>query len=74
MTYFARGKNSVTTVNACVNLASLFYDRKFYIDYQQHAVERIRQLVAQSLAYPLPVAQGDYQIASNFVANRRGSL
>ncbi|SUU38697.1 ADP-heptose--LPS heptosyltransferase [Actinobacillus seminis] len=68
VTYFARGKKFGYD-RQCVRepLASLFYDHKFYIDYQQHAVERIRQLVAQSLAYPLPVAQGDYQIASNFV-------
>ncbi len=47
-------------------LASLFYDHKFYIDYQQHAVERIRQLFAQSLGYPVPQTQGDYSIARRF--------
>ncbi len=47
-------------------LASLFYDHKFYIDYQQHAVERIRQLFAQSLGYPIPQTQGDYGIARRF--------
>ena len=47
-------------------LASLFYDHKFYIDYQQHAVERIRQLFAQSLGYPVPQTQGDYGIARRF--------
>lgn len=47
-------------------LASLFYDHKFYIDYQQHAVERIRQLFAQSLGYPVPQTQGDYGIARHF--------
>ncbi len=47
-------------------LASLFYDHKFYIDYQQHAVERIRQLFAQSLGYSIPQTQGDYGIARHF--------
>ncbi|HBO37335.1 MAG TPA: lipopolysaccharide heptosyltransferase 1 [Pasteurellaceae bacterium] len=47
--------------------ASLFYDRKFYIDYQQHAVERIRRLFAQSLGYTLPASQGDYGIARHFI-------
>lgn len=47
-------------------LASLFYDQRFYIDYQQHAVERIRQLFAQSLQYALPQTQGDYRIAQHF--------
>ena len=47
-------------------LASLFYDHKFYIDYQQHAVERIRQLFALSLGYSIPQTQGDYGIARHF--------
>lgn len=47
-------------------LASFFYDHKFYVDYQQHAVDRIRQLFALSLGYPLPETQGDYGIARHF--------
>lgn len=50
-------------------LASLFYDHKFSISYQQHAVERIRQLFALSLGYELPQKQGDYGIAHHFSAN-----
>ncbi|MFD1804973.1 lipopolysaccharide heptosyltransferase RfaC [Pasteurella oralis] len=47
-------------------IAAWFYDKHYAISYQQHAVERIRQLFAQSLGYPLPTTQGDYAIASHF--------
>ncbi|AAU38866.1 RfaF protein [[Mannheimia] succiniciproducens MBEL55E] len=47
-------------------LAAFFYDHKFNIPYQQHAVERIRRLFAQSLSYALPDEKGDYGIASHF--------
>ena len=49
-------------------IASLFYDKKYDISYQQHAVERIRQLFAQALSYPLPKAKGDYDIARHFIS------
>ena len=48
-------------------LASFFYDKKYAISYQQHAVERIRQLFAQSLGYELPQVQSDYGIARHFL-------
>ena len=48
-------------------IASLFYDKKYAISYQQHAVERIRQLFALSLGYELPQVQGDYGIARHFL-------
>ena len=48
-------------------LASFFYDKKYAISYQQHAVERIRQLFAQSLGYELPQIQGDYGIVRHFL-------
>ena len=48
-------------------IASFFYDKKYAISYQQHAVERIRQLFAQSLGYELPQVQGDYGIARHFL-------
>ncbi|UXN36868.1 lipopolysaccharide heptosyltransferase RfaC [Avibacterium paragallinarum] len=47
-------------------LAAWFYDHRFSIDYHQHAVERIRQLFALSLGYPVPQTQGDYGIAHHF--------
>ncbi|MGV6988349.1 lipopolysaccharide heptosyltransferase RfaC [Testudinibacter sp. P80/BLE/0925] len=48
-------------------LASFFYDKTYTISYQQHAVERIRQLFAHSLGYVLPSEQGDYGIARHFL-------
>ncbi|TNH07249.1 lipopolysaccharide heptosyltransferase RfaC [Testudinibacter sp. TR-2022] len=48
-------------------LASFFYDKTHSISYQQHAVERIRQLFALSLGYALPSEQGDYGIARHFL-------
>lgn len=49
-------------------LSSLFYDEHFAISYQQHAVERIRQLFAAALGYPLPSSVGDYRIAHHFAS------
>ncbi|MCW2257076.1 heptosyltransferase-1 [Providencia alcalifaciens] len=48
-------------------IASLFYDRCYRISKQQHAVERIRQLFADSLGYARPNNQGDYAIAQHFL-------
>ncbi|WP_301099129.1 lipopolysaccharide heptosyltransferase RfaC [Otariodibacter sp.] len=47
-------------------LASLFYDKTYKISYQQHAVERIRQLFSQSLGYDIKYSLGDYGIADRF--------
>ena len=41
-------------------LASRFYDRCYAVAKDQHALERVRQLFAQALDYPLPVGSGDY--------------
>lgn len=48
-------------------IASLFYDRRYRISKQQHAVERIRQLFADSLGYVRPNNQGEYAIAQHFL-------
>lgn len=48
-------------------LASFFYDHRYSISKQQHAVERIRQLFAKSLGYTCPTQQGDYAIAQHFL-------
>ncbi|MFT0213457.1 lipopolysaccharide heptosyltransferase I [Pseudomonas sp. F1_0610] len=44
-------------------LASSFYDRKYFVDKNQHAVERVRQLFAQALGYPLAQTLGDYALS-----------
>ena len=41
-------------------LASRFYDRRYAVAKNQHALERTRQLFAQALAYELPESMGDY--------------
>ena len=67
-TRFAQGvKHGYDRKSIREPLASFFYDKKYAISYQQHAVERIRQLFAQSLGYELPQAQGDYGIARHFL-------
>lgn len=48
-------------------LASLFYNRRHHIAKQQHAVERTRELFAQSLGYQKPASQGNYAIAQHFL-------
>ncbi|CDL84070.1 lipopolysaccharide heptosyltransferase RfaC [Xenorhabdus szentirmaii] len=48
-------------------IASFFYDHCHTISKQQHAVERIRALFADSLGYAKPSGQGDYAIARHFL-------
>lgn len=67
-TRFAQGvKHGYDRQSIREPLASFFYDKKYAISYQQHAVERIRQLFALSLGYELPQVQGDYGIARHFL-------
>lgn len=42
------------------SLASRFYDQHLSVPWDQHAVERMRQLFARALGYPLPKGMGDY--------------
>ncbi|WP_340616637.1 lipopolysaccharide heptosyltransferase RfaC [Xenorhabdus entomophaga] len=48
-------------------IASFFYDHHHAVSKQQHAVERIRGLFADSLGYKKPSEQGDYAIARHFL-------
>lgn len=53
-------------------LASFFYDIKHYVSKKMHAVDRIRQLFAQSLDYSISLhEQGDYAIAGHFTKLER---
>lgn len=66
-THLAKGtKYGYDKNSAREGISACFYDHKFAIAYQQHAVERIRQLLAQSLGYSLPSSQGDYGLAQRF--------
>ncbi len=47
-------------------LASHFYDYGISVSKQLHAVERIRQLFAAALNYPLPEEKGDFSIRQHF--------
>lgn len=41
-------------------IACRFYDRLYAVPREQHALERVRQLFAQALGYPLPDTVADY--------------
>lgn len=47
-------------------LACVFYNYRHHASWELHAVERIRELFAQSLSYKKPEQQGDYAIAGHF--------
>ncbi|MBI6329149.1 lipopolysaccharide heptosyltransferase RfaC [Proteus mirabilis] len=69
VTRYAKGtKHGYSRHSAREPLASFFYDIRHNISKKMHAVERIRQLFAFSLNYPLPTTQGDYGIAQHFLS------
>ncbi|MBD2795675.1 lipopolysaccharide heptosyltransferase RfaC [Xenorhabdus sp. 18] len=51
-------------------IASFFYDHYHPVSKQQHAVERIRDLFADSLGYKKPSGYGDYAIARHFLRDK----
>lgn len=56
-------KNSAREPAAC-----RFYDRLFAVPKEQHALERLRQLFAQALDYPLPTTVADYGLSREQLA------
>lgn len=60
-------KHGLDRKSAREPLASFWYDKSYGIAKQQHAVERTRELFAQSLGYPKPTTPGDYAIARHFL-------
>lgn len=50
-------------------LASLFYQRKYPIQQEQHAILRVRSLFSQALNYPLSTSIPDYGIDRTRLAN-----
>ena len=52
-------------------LASLFYQHRYPVAKNQHAVERTRQLLAQALDYPLPDSVADYSLNADFVSGEQ---
>ena len=50
-------------------IACRFYDRTYTVPRDQHALERIRQLFAKALDYPLPTHIGDYGLNRALLAD-----
>ena len=50
-------------------IASLFYEKKYAITYNQHAVTRNRALCAMSLGYSIPTNAPDYGIEKHGIEN-----
>jgi len=48
-------------------LASLFYQRRIHVAREQHAIERVRKLFAQALAYPSPTTPADFGLRFSHV-------
>jgi heptosyltransferase I len=60
---FARGKHcGMDYRSAREVLAPLFYQQTYFVDRQQHAIARQRQLFAQALGYAVPDTLPDYHI------------
>ncbi|QGH61255.1 lipopolysaccharide heptosyltransferase RfaC [Serratia proteamaculans] len=68
ITRIAKGsKHGQDSKSAREPFASWFYNHRYDIDKQQHAVERTRELFAKSLGYEKPASVGDYAIAARFL-------
>lgn len=67
ITNFAKGeKHGMNYSSIREPIASIFYHKKHEIAKNQHAVERIRQLFAKTLQYPLSPERGNYNIINYF--------
>ncbi|CAK9886960.1 MAG: Lipopolysaccharide heptosyltransferase 1 [Candidatus Erwinia impunctatus] len=70
VTRLAKGrKHGLDKHSAREPLASWWYQQRHTVGKQQHAVQRVRELFAKSLGYPLPASPGDYAIAGHFLAH-----
>ena len=54
-------------------IASRFYDRRYPVSKNQHALERVRQLFAQALNYPVPESVADYGLDRAAMAGAQGA-
>jgi heptosyltransferase-1 len=69
LTYFARGQRcGFDYRSAREALASLVYQQRYFIPQHQHAITRLRQLLATILNYTLPPTLPNYGIGSYFQA------
>lgn len=63
LSLFAHGKRcGLDAKSGCLPFAAHFYQRKFSVPKEQHAIARMRQLFALVLGYPLPNTEPDYGI------------
>ncbi len=66
MTKFAQGKKCGLDKNSAREpLASYFYDKKFNVARNQHAVARNRELAARACGYQIPSTAPNYGITAN---------
>ena len=50
-------------------LTSHFYDHYYTVTKDQHTLKRVRQLFTQTLDYPLPIDNGDYDLNHATIVN-----
>lgn len=63
MTRFVRSPSAGYNKNSIrEKWASIFYQKRYKVSRQQHAVERIRQLFSEALYYPRPTSMADYGV------------
>lgn len=51
-------------------LASLFYKRRYTVNFYQHAIKRMRSLFSQALGYTLPDSAPDFSLRQTFLSTR----
>lgn len=54
--------------------ASFFYQKKIHVKKNQHAITRVRQLLAQALQYTIPTNEIDYGLAKNVLPKKPLSI
>lgn len=70
MTFFAKGKrHGLARGSSRDAVAPWLYHQRHEITWQAHAIERVRQLFAKALAYPMPTEEADYGLQAFFNAN-----
>ncbi|MFW2440414.1 MAG: lipopolysaccharide heptosyltransferase I [Arenicellales bacterium] len=63
LTHMAKGtSHGLNRQSAREGLAAFSYDAVHQVDWGQHAIERVRELFAKALEYPLPESPPDYGI------------
>lgn len=70
LSFLARGKRvGLDWSSARESLASLFYQKKCRVNFQQHAITRGRQLLSLALDYPLPATAPDAGLKNTAAGN-----